>query len=467
MTAAAQSVPPRGGDWSRGWVAPTATGPVDAEIRLPGSKSLTNRYLALASVASDESRLRRPLRSRDTVLMAEGIRALGAEVGDVPAAGGSPVGPTGAPDVEVADWTISPSDLAPPGEGPVAIDCGLAGTVMRFLPPVAAISGLTVRFDGDPRARQRPLRPLLDALRALGVDVQDTDGFLPATVHGSAHGLRGGTVDIDSSASSQFVSGLLLVGARCRDGLTVRHVGGPLPSRPHISMTVENLRDCGVVVDDSTHDAWRVEPGPIGGMDVEVEPDLSNAGPFLAAALATAGRVRVLGWPQYTTQAGDTFRDVLDAMGAEVSLDRDGLTVASTGTIYGVDLDLQDAGEIAPTVAGLAALAESPSRLRGIGHLRGHETDRLQALADEITGLGGDVRILEDGLEIHPRVLHGGRFRSYHDHRMATTAAVIGLRVAGVVVDDIATTGKTLPDFPQMWHALVGAAGRGGPLDRA
>jgi 3-phosphoshikimate 1-carboxyvinyltransferase len=440
-----------------GWPAPTAAGPVDAEIRLPGSKSLTNRYLALAAVATDVSRLRRPLRSRDTLLMASGIAALGAGVQDGAAAGpagrGGPV--EGPADVAVVDWVVTPIDEAP--AGPVEVDCGLAGTVMRFLPPVAAVSGRRARFDGDPRARRRPLRPLLDALRWLGVEVEDAGGFLPATVHGGPPP-RGGLVEVDATESSQFVSGLLLVGARCREGLTVRHRGGPLPSRPHIAMTVENLRDCGVVVDEGD-DEWRVEPGPVGGLDVEVEPDLSNAGPFLAAALATGGRVRVLGWPQYTTQAGDLFRDVLDAMGADVVLDRTGLTVSSSGTVYGVDLDLREAGEITPTVAALAALAESPSRLRGIGHLRGHETDRLRALADEIGGLGGDVRVLDDGLEIRPRPLHGGRFRSHADHRMATTGAILGLRVPGVVVDDVTTTAKTLPDFPRMWEALVGASG--------
>jgi 3-phosphoshikimate 1-carboxyvinyltransferase len=446
---------------SADWPAPAATGPVDAEIRLPGSKSLTNRYLALAAVAADSSRLRRPLRSRDTLLMASGIAALGAEVADEPIPG-APQLPSGTavdtPDVDVADWVVTPVDPGGTGpEGPVEVDCGLAGTVMRFLPPIAAVCGRHARFDGDPRARQRPLRPLLEALRALGVEVDDAGGFLPVTVHGRGR-VTGGRIEIDASASSQFVSGLLLAGARCRDGLTVRHVGGPLPSRPHIAMTVENLRDCGVVVEDAG-EQWRVEPGPIGGLDVEVEPDLSNAGPFLAAALATGGRVRVLGWPQYTTQAGDLFRDVLDAMGADVLLDRGGLTVTSSGAVYGVDLDLREAGEIAPTVAALAALAESPSRLRGIGHLRGHETDRLRALADEIGALGGDVRVLDDGLEIRPRALHGGRWRSYDDHRMATTGAVLGLRIPGVVVDGVGTTAKTLPDFPRMWQALVGAAG--------
>ena len=426
---------------SDGWAAPTATGPLDAVVRLPGSKSLTNRYLVLAALADAPSRLRRPLRSRDSMLMAQALRELGADVQDQPGVDGEP------------DWVVEPfagsDDL-----GAVSVDVGLAGTVMRFLPPVAALSGRSVRFDGDERTRQRPVAPLLQALRDLGVEVDDSDGFLPATVHGVRR-LAGGEVAIDASASSQFLSGLLMVGARFADGLTLRHVGAELPSRPHVAMTVENLRDCGVVVDDSVPGVWRVEPGPIGGLDVDVEPDLSNAGPFLAAALVVGGRVVVPGWPQHTTQAGDSLRDILDAMGADVHLDREGLTVRGSGTVSGVDLDLHDAGEIAPTVAGLAALADTPSRLRGIGHLRGHETDRLAALANEINSLGGDVQVLPDGLEIRPRPMRGGRWGSYADHRMATTGALVGLRVPGVLVDDVATTGKTLPDFPGMWRDLL------------
>ncbi len=428
-----------------GWAAPTPTWSVDADIRLPGSKSLTNRYLVLAALAGHPSRLRAPLRSRDTLLMAAAMRSLGAGVADHAD--------------EAADWVVSPIP-GPGGSAMVEVDCGLAGTVMRFAPPVAAATARPARFDGDPRARERPLSPLLQALHEMGAAVSHTSGRLPATVTSGPGQLAGGAVSIDAGASSQFISGLLLIGARCRDGLTLRHVGGSLPSRPHIEMTVENLRDCGVVVDDegAGESAWRVEPGEMSGLDVEVEPDLSNAGPFLAAALATGGRVRVEGWPQYTTQAGDLFRDVLDAMGAEVRLDRDALTVSSNGTVFGVDLDLSSAGEIAPTVAALAALADTASRLRGIGHLRGHETDRLAALATEINGLGGDVRVLEDGLEIRPRPLHGGMFHSYADHRMATAGAVIGLRVPGVVVEDISTTAKTIPDFTGMWSDLLGAA---------
>ena len=365
-----------------------------------------------------------------------------------------------APAGEVADWLVTPLPRLEPGtdpdpQEPVQLDCGLAGTVMRFLPAVVAVSGRSARLFGDPRLHERPIAPLLQALRDAGARVADTDGFFPVTIS-AARVPRGGEVTLDSGASSQFLSGLLLAAARMEEGLLVRHVGEEVPSRPHVSMTVELLRDVGVVVDDSEDLLWRVSPGPVGGLDVDVEPDLSNAGPFLAAALATGGQVRVPGWPQQTTQAGDTLRDVLDAMGADVRLEQDGLTVTHSGDIYGVDLDLHDAGEIAPTVVGLAALAVSPSRLRGIGHLRGHETDRLEALAAEIRGLGGEVDVLEDGLRIAPRPLHGGLWRSYADHRMATTGAVIGLRVPGVLVEDVGTTAKTLPDFPGMWSTMVG-----------
>ena len=429
------------------WAAPTADGPVRAEVPLPGSKSLTNRYLVLAALASESSRLRAPLRSRDTLLMAEALRALGTRIDDVP--GGSPFG---------ADWFVHPRAL----HGPATIDCGLAGTVMRFLPPVAALASGDIRFDGDPRARERPMGPVVSALRDLGVRVDDDGtGRLPFTVHGAGH-LRGGTVRIDASASSQFVSALLLIGARCTDGLVVEHVGPPIPSEPHVVMTVEALRDVGVVIDTEDAATWRVEPGDMGALDVQVEPDLSNAAPFIAAAAVTGGRVTVPGWPQYTTQAGDELRDLLDQMGCDVSLDREGLTVEGTGELYGIDADLHSAGELTPVVAALAALADSPSHLHGIAHLRGHETDRLAALATEINRLGGDVTETPDGLVIRPRALHGGVFETYDDHRIATAGAVLGLRVPGVLVENIGTTAKTLPDFPGLWATMLGLPARPG-----
>ena len=419
------------------WPAPAADGPVDATVRLPGSKSLTNRYLVLAALAGQPSRLRAPLRSRDTLLMARGVASLGA----------------GVEDVGAGDWIVTPAGL----RGGATVDCGLAGTVMRFLPAVAALADGDVHFDGDARARQRPMAPVIAALRSLGVDVSDDGrGTLPFTVHGRGS-VRGGTLEVDATASSQFVSALLLVAARFTQGLTLRHVGSAIPSQPHVAMTVEALRDVGVVVEDTGGDTWRVEPGTIGGLDVQVEPDLSNATPFLAAGAVTGGRVTVPGWPQWTTQAGDAIRDLLDAMGAEVALDRSGLTVRGTGDLYGVEADLHDAGELTPTVAALAALAESPSRLSGIAHLRGHETDRLAALAKEINDLGGDVTETPDGLEIRPSPLRAGVFHTYDDHRLATAGAVLGLRVPGLLVEDVGTTAKTLPEFPTLWEAMLTA----------
>ena len=416
------------------------SGPVTATVELPGSKSLTNRYLVLAALASGTSRLRRPLRSRDTMLMAAALRSLGASVTDLPGS-----------DRDCDDWLIAPASLS----GATSVHCGLAGTVMRFLPPVAALANGPVAFDGDAHARNRPMAPVIDALRTLGARINDDGrGTLPFTVQGSGR-MPGGPVTLDASASSQFISALLLAGPRFEQGVTVRHDGKPIPSEPHIQMTVEVLRDCGVVVDDSEANTWRVEPSQIRPLDVEVEPDLSNAAAFLAAAVVTGGTVRVPGWPQHTTQAGDAIRNIFDAMGADVLLERSGLTVTGNGQISGLDVDLHDAGELSPVVVAVAALAASPSRIRGIAHLRGHETDRLAALSAEINALGGSVQETEDGLLIKPKPLRGGLFQTYDDHRMAMAAAVIGLRVPGVVIENVETTAKTLPEFAARWTRMV------------
>jgi 3-phosphoshikimate 1-carboxyvinyltransferase len=429
------------------WTAPRPAGPLDARVDVPGSKSLTNRYLVLAALAAGPGRLQGALRSRDTLLMADALEVLGARV----ARDGS--------------WVVDPLEpaLSAPGgsDGLATVECGLAGTVMRFLPAVAALGASSVRFDGDPGARVRPMGPVLTALRDLDVAVDDEGrGTLPFTVHGRGR-VEGGHVDIDASVSSQFVSGLLLAGARFERGLTLRHIGPTLPSLPHIQMTVQVLRAAGVAVDDSRPDVWVVSPGPIAARDVRVEPDLSNAAPFLCAALVAGGRVQVPGWPASTTQPGAVLPQLLEAMGGSTALDGDVLTVTGTGAVHGIDVDLKAAGELTPTIAALAALADSPSRLRGVGHIRGHETDRLAALATEITRLGGQVEQTSDGLVITPRPLHGARFETYHDHRMATAGALIGLRVPGVEVLDVATTAKTLPDFVGMWTSMLGSGSAG------
>ncbi len=452
------------------WPAPLAEGPLDATVLLPGSKSLTNRYLILAALAADRSRLRSPLRSRDTLLMAAALRALGVQVDDVPSTASDASAATTAAAASSAsaaatapaggwDWLVTP----PPSlRGGGRVDVGLAGTVMRFLPAVAVLADGPVHLDGDAGARVRPMAPVVDALRTLGAQITDGGcGRLPLTVHGRGR-LPGGSVTMDASSSSQFVSALLLAGPRYDRGVTVHHDGKPVPSEPHILMTVETLRDAGAVVDDSEPNTWRVEPCEINALDVTVEPDLSNAGPFLAAALVAGGTVRVPGWPQHTTQAGDFLREVLDRMGADVRLDRGGLSVTGTGELVGIDVDLHDAAELTPTVAALAALATTPSEIRGVAHIRGHETDRIAALSAQLRALGGSVTEREDGLGIAPATLHGGRFRTYADHRMATTGAILGLRVADVAVEDVGTTGKTLPDFVGLWEGMLGQRGAGG-----
>lgn len=437
------------------WPAPLASGAVDATVTVPGSKSVTNRGLVLAALSSEPGWLRRPLRSRDTLLMAEALRTLG--VGIEETASSSSADAAGGPGGGEA-WRIIPAGL----HGPATVDVGNAGTVMRFLPPVAALADGPIRFDGDPRSYERPLGGVIEALRTLGARIDDDNrGALPMTVFGSG-GLDGGPVEIDASSSSQFVSALLLSAPRFNQGVEVRHVGAALPSMPHIRMTVDMLRSVGAQVDTpeagGEPNVWRVTPGALLGRDLVVEPDLSNAQPFLAAALVTGGRVTVPDWPAHTTQPGDALREIFTTMGGSCELTDQGLTFTGSGRIHGIDVDLSEVGELTPGIAAVAALADSPSTLRGVAHLRLHETDRLAALTKELNELGGDVTETADGLHIRPRPLHGGIFHTYEDHRLATAAAVIGLAVDGVAVENVATTAKTLPDFPAMWADMLDPA---------
>ncbi|MBD8538939.1 3-phosphoshikimate 1-carboxyvinyltransferase [Frigoribacterium sp. CFBP 8751] len=438
------------------WVAPTASGPLRASSSLPGSKSLTNRELVLSALASSPSTLRLPLHSRDTALMIEALRALGTTVTEFP--NDSPFGP---------DLVVTPGDL----QGGATIDCGLAGTVMRFLPPVAALALGPVTFDGDASARKRPMRTTIEALRALGVEVNDDGrGALPFSLYGTGE-VEGGDVEIDASASSQFVSGLLLSAPRFERGLTLTHTGERLPSLPHIEMTIDALAQRGVEVASPAVGTWVVPPTPIAGREVIIEPDLSNAAPFLVAALVAGGTVSIAHWPADTTQVGADLIDLLPLWGATVTLDGDTLTVdggvglVGGGSLPGVDVDLSRGGELAPALVALAALASGPSTITGIGHLRGHETDRLAALAAEINALGGAVTELEDGLRIEPSPLHAGQWRTYEDHRMATAAAIIGLAVEGVELDDVRVVGKTLPQFVELWDEMLGRSVRQSPAD--
>lgn len=417
--------------------------PVDISVVIPGSKSVTNRALILAAQAQSPSLLRRPLVSRDSELMVAGLKSLGIGIEEKTVAVGG---------VEELQWVVTPA----PMRGGVKVDVGNAGTVMRFLPPLAALATGEVAFDGDPRSYERPLGPVIKALEELGISIDHEGRYsLPLTLHGKGQ-IPGGSLTIDASASSQFLSALLLVAPSFTHGIVAKHQGGSLPSMPHIEMTVEMLRDFGATVEvDAAHQTWTVKPGILSGKDLIIEPDLSNAAPFLSLAMVCGGSVTIADWPQQTTQPGDQLRSIFTSMGASVSFSDDGLTLVGNGTIHGIDIDLHDVGELTPSIAALAALADSPSHLRGIGHLRLHETDRLAALTREINALGGNVVEEQTALHITPAPLHGGVFHTYDDHRLATAGAVLGLVVKDIEVENIATTRKTLPDFPGLWSSLL------------
>ena len=394
----------------------------------------------MAALSGGECRINHPLQARDTLLMAQALSALGSSV-----------------EIQDEAFVVTPGATSDATQ----VDCGLAGTVMRFVPPVAALSSANIRFDGDPHARVRPMKQIISALRGLDVEINDDDrGTLPFTVVGKGF-VAGGSVTIDASESSQFVSALLLAGCRYDAGVSVIHSGSALPSMPHIDMSVEVLRELGIRVDvdikDSTNATWTVHPGVPRSFNVNVEPDLSNAAPFLAAALVCGGSVAIPDWPTQTTQAGDALVKLLPKLGATVSRDGTDLVVTGGSEINGIDVDLHDVGELTPVIAALCALATGPSTLRGIAHLRGHETDRLAALVTEINKLGGKATETADGIHFEPAKLHGGQFATYSDHRMSMAGAVLGLAVADLVIEDIATTSKTLPNFANMWQAMVNA----------
>lgn len=413
---------------------------VSARVVIPGSKSVTNRALILAAQAKSPSLLKRPLISRDTELMVAGLRAMGISIKETDWA-----------------WEITPAPL----RGPAKVDVGNAGTVMRFLPPLSALAQGDISFDGDPRSYERPLGPVIAALEDLGIEIEHGGRYSLPMVVKSKGEIPGGALTIDASASSQFLSALLLIAPSTRDGIVATHKGGPLPSMPHIDMTVQMLRDFGAeVIVDKSANSWSVSAGALQGQDLVIEPDLSNAAPFLSIAMVCGGSITIADWPEVTTQPGDQLREILAAMGATITRGKDGLTITGGESIQGIDIDLHDVGELTPAIAALAALADSPSHLRGIGHLRLHETDRLAALTREINSLGGNVVEDETSLHITPhgaigKGLHGGIFHTYEDHRLATAGAVIGLVIPGVEIENVATTRKTLPDFPGLWQSLV------------
>ncbi len=426
------------------WSAPyrgglTSVGePVNAKITIPGSKSATNRALILAAIAKTPSRLRKPLSSRDADLMVKGLQSLGCKIEEIKTEHGF-------------DYQITPQKLS----GPTQIDVGNAGTVMRFLPPIASLATGLVHFDGDARSHERPLEPVIKALEQLGASIEHGNKYrLPLTINGSGE-IKGGEVEVDASASSQFISALMLLGPATKNGLTIKNIGKTLPSMPHIEMTIQMLRQFGATV-EVNENSWIVKSGDLSGQDLTIEPDLSNAAPFMAAAMICGGSVEIIDWPKSTSQPGDQLRDIFAKMGAKVEQSRDGLKISGSGNINGIDIDLHDVGELTPSIAAVAALASSPSTLRGIAHLRLHETDRLAALASEINNLGGDVTEGPGELLIKPAKLVASQiFKSYEDHRMATAGAIMGLAVKDLIVENIETTKKTLPDFPGMWQEML------------
>ena len=431
------------GDMSN-WSAPFRSGltaaskPISATVTIPGSKSATNRALILAALATTPSRIRKPLSSRDTDLMVKGLQSLGCKIEQIKTDQGF-------------DYQVIPGKLM----GPAQIDVGNAGTVMRFLPPIAALATGLIYFDGDERSHQRPIAPVLTALEQLGVSVEHNNKYkLPITINGDGK-IKGGTVEIDASASSQFVSALLLVAPATQEGITIKNIGPSLPSAPHIEMTIQMLEKFGATV-QRTSSSWSVTPCQLIGQDLVIEPDLSNAAPFMAAAMICGGSVQVRHWPLSTTQPGDQLRSIFTKMGAKVELNASSLTITGSGKIHGIDIDLGDVGELTPSIAAIASLATTPSALRGISHLRLHETDRLAALANEINNLGGSVIEGPGDLVIKPGKMNASQiWRSYEDHRMATAGAIIGLAVEGVIVENIETTQKTLSDFPGMWQGML------------
>jgi 3-phosphoshikimate 1-carboxyvinyltransferase len=417
------------------WHAPSATGPVNAEVRPPGSKSITNRALVLAALSEEPSVITGGLEARDTSLAVAALRLLGCGIS-----------------LDRTGWRVTPGSVTPESE--LFADVGNSGTCLRFLPGVAALSRATVRFDGDPRIRERPVGAMLGALRSLGVDV--SGDAAPFIVHGTGS-VRGGVVALDASGSSQFVTGLLLPAARFGNGVEVRHEGPPVPSLPLIDMTLRMMAAAGAPV-SSGDGVWRVSPGILSLGTVHVEPDLMNTVPFLAAALVTGGMVTVAGWPADSLQPASRILSVLASMGGSYSFGTHGLTFSGTGTITGLTADLGDVSEMAPVLTAVAAVASSPSSFTGLAHIRKHETDRIAALAKELNALGGDVTELPDGLTVRPRPLTPGLFGTYDDHRLVMTAAVLGLIVPGLSVSNAETVGKTFPGFMDDWTAMLSGA---------
>ena len=405
-------------------------GPIDATVEVPGSKSITNRALVAAALASGRSVLSRALSADDTAAMAAALARLGIGV-ERDAASGDVVVDGGC------------ERLRP---GPVELDARLSGTTARFLLPVLALGRGRYRLDGLAALRARPMAPGLRALRDLGVEVveEGEPGHLPVTVVGAE--LAGGTVRVPGAVSSQFVSGLLLAGPATRRGVRVE-LEQPVVSRPYLGLTLATMEAFGAEVDGDVERGVDVAPGGYRARRHAIEPDASSASYFFAAAVVCGGRVRVPGLGRQSAQGDLAFVDVLEAMGADVRREDGFVEVRSGPSLSGVDVDMADLSDTAQTLAAVAVFASSPTRVRGIGFIRAKETDRIAAVVSELRRCGIRAEEHGDGFTVHPGLPRPAVIETYDDHRMAMSFTLLGLRAPGIEIADPGCVGKTFPGF--------------------
>jgi 3-phosphoshikimate 1-carboxyvinyltransferase len=411
-------------------------------VEVPGSKSITNRALVLAALTArgGACSLRGALRSEDTEIMIECLRALGFRIL-----------------TEWSDALVIVSSGAGKPRIPVPhadLFVGNSGTTMRFLSAVVSLGHGRFRLDGVPRMRERPIQDLLDALQQLGVLAlsEKRNGCPPVIVQ--ADGLPGGTVRIKASVSSQFLSGLLLAAPFGKGILTIQ-ADGPLVSAPYVVMTVRMLQQWGLEVHEERCDGqccYRIPGGqrsdysPHALQTYDIEPDASAASYFFAAAAITCGRVTVLGIPENSLQGDVAFVDCLAEMGCRVERCSSGITIHGR-PLHGIDVDMNAISDTVMTLAAVACFAEGPTTIRDVAHIRHKETDRLAALATELRKVGAEVEEFADGLTITPKPLHGARIATYNDHRMAMSMSLIGLKIPGIVIENPGCVAKTYPGF--------------------
>ena len=407
----------------------TPTGPIEAAIRPPGSKSLTNRALLVSALAEGRSTITGALASDDTHYMIGALRALGLAVSE------SPDGADIVVEGGGGDFPVRRAELS----------VGNAGTAMRFLTAALTASRGDFRLDGDPRMRERPIGDLVEALRELGGGVSARDGMYPPVEIGST-GLRGGVCSIDGRTSSQYVSALLMAAPYSERDVTVNVVGG-LVSEPYVAMTRRVMGDFGVSVESDGPECHRIAAGQrYRGAEYAVEPDASAASYWFAAAAVTGGTVRVEGLGTRSIQGDMAFVDLLAEMGCTVRRELT-WTEVTGGPLRGIDADMRHISDTAMTLAALALFADSPTRITGIGNVRVKESDRIAAVATEARKLGAHIDELPDGMVVNPARLNGAEIDTYNDHRIAMSFAVAGLRQPGIVIRDPGCVAKTYPTF--------------------